>query len=72
LHLDGNTTLTFKVIVVKVKVISLLVLAKQFCLMKHFIDQGSFAVVNVRDNGYVAYVCHAGLENKPRSYHLIF
>ena len=53
---DGDAALTLKVVVVEYKLACFLVVAKKFGLMKHAVDEGGFAVVNVGNDSYVAYI----------------
>ena len=55
---DGDAALALKVIVVEDEFASLLVVAEQFGLMKHAVDQGGLAMVDVSYNCNITNILH--------------
>ena len=60
---DGNTTLSLNIIGVHNPVNNFLILAENSALSEQGIHQGSFAVVNVGDDGYISDVFSFHLHN---------
>ena len=55
---DGDTTFTLEVVVVEDKFAGLLVVAEQFGLMKHAVNQGGLSMVNVSYNCNISNILH--------------
>ena len=55
---DGDAAFTLEVVVVEDKFASFLVVAEELGLIEHTVDKGGFTVVDVSDDGDVAYVLH--------------